>query len=118
MTSSTLANSGGAVGRARSTLAPFGPSGRSGMTVSPDSPLGRGELAQAHAAAGVELLRGDPDLCAEPELFAVGECGRGVDHNRGGVAAGGELARGGQIRRNDGLGVAGAGRVDVLDGRV
>ena len=42
----------------------------------------RGQLAEAHRAAGVELLGGDADLGAEAELLAVDEPGRGVDERR------------------------------------
>ena len=40
----------------------------------------RGQLGQAHRAAGVQLLGRDADLRAEAELAAVGEPGRRVDH--------------------------------------
>ena len=47
--------------------------------------------AQAHRTAGVQLLRRDADLRAEPELAAVDEPARRVDQHDGGVDGGGEL---------------------------
>ena len=46
----------------------------------------------------MQLLGGDPDLGAEPELAAVGERGGGIHHHRGGVDPGDELVGRGQRR--------------------
>ena len=54
------------------------------LAVAPHDVLVRGQLAQAHRAARVQLLGRDPDLGAEAEPLAVGEAGRRVhDHDRG-----------------------------------
>ena len=47
------------------------------MTVTLDYPLGGGQLLQAHGAAGVHLLRGDPDLRAQ----AAARLARRIDHH-------------------------------------
>src|SRR5205085_4382353 len=80
--------------------------------------LDRGELAQAHRTAGVQLLRTDPDLGAEAELLAVGEPRRGVHRHHGRVDLTAEAPRRVQVTRADRLGVARAVAVDVVDGRV
>jgi hypothetical protein len=54
------------------------PRSRLGLPVSPDAVLVARQLAQAHGAAGVELVGGDADLGAEAELAAVGEAGGDV----------------------------------------
>ena len=59
MTSSTDSN--------RSAIAQSGLRS-SHLAVAPDDVLVGRELAQAHRAARVQLLRGDPDLGAEAEL--------------------------------------------------
>lgn len=51
------------------------------LAVAPGDVLDAGQGFQAHGAAGVELLGGDPDLQAVAELPAVGEPRRGVDEN-------------------------------------
>src|SRR4051794_20363630 len=76
-----------------------------GLAGAADDVLGGGELAEAHGAAGVELLGADADLGAEAELFAVDEAGRGVDEDGGGVDLGGEAVGGGEVGRDDGLAV-------------
>src|SRR5680860_1405095 len=48
------------------------------LAVAPDDVLVRGQLAQAHRTARVQLLRRDTDLGAEPELFTVDEPSGGV----------------------------------------
>ena len=55
------------------------------LAVAPDDVLVGGELAQAHRAARVQLLRRDADLGAEAELLAVGEARRRVHDHRGRV---------------------------------
>src|SRR5690606_33627196 len=44
-------------------------------------PLQGGEAAQPHRPVGVELRRADADLGPEPELAAVVEAARRVDHD-------------------------------------
>ena len=53
------------------------------MPISDAHPLVRGQLLEAHRPAGVQPLRGDGHLGAEPELAAVGEARAGVDVHRG-----------------------------------
>src|SRR3954463_12992725 len=65
------------------------------MAISSDDPRGAGEFGQAHRPARVQLLGRDADLRAEPELLAVGEPGRRVDHHGRGVAPHDERRRGG-----------------------
>ena len=80
-----------------------------------DDVLGGGQLAQAHRAAGVELLGADADLGAEAELLAVDEAGRGVDEHRGGVDLAGEAVGRREVAGDDGLGVTRAVAGDVVD---
>ena len=68
---------------ARSSAA-FRPT-RPDVAVAADDELPGRQLAQAHGAAGVQLLGGDADLGAEAELLAVDEPGRRVDEHGGGV---------------------------------
>ena len=70
------------------------------VAVAGDDVLGRGHLGQPHRPAGVQLLRADADLGAEPELAAVGEPRRRVDEDGGRVDLGGEPPRGGQVARS------------------
>src|SRR3546814_4635526 len=53
-----------------------------GLAFAVDDELERGELAQAHGAAGVELLGRYADLGAEAELLAVDEAGGGRSEER------------------------------------
>src|SRR5690606_38688571 len=88
------------------------------VSVPDDDPRRRRELPEPHGAAGVELLGGDADLGAQPELAAVGEPGRGVDDERRGVDLAGEALGRAQVGGADGLGVAAGPPADVLDRRV
>ena len=63
----------------------------------------------------MQLLRGDADLGAEPELLAVGETRARVHDDRRGVDFLREAARGVEIVREDRFRVAGAEPVDVRD---
>ena len=92
--------------------------GSAGVAIARHHVLRRGHLRQAHRPAGVQLLGGDADLGAEAELAAVGEPGRRVDHDRGGVDRGDEPPRGRLRVGDDRLGVAGAVAPDVRDARV
>src|SRR5258706_15238271 len=77
-----------------------------------------GQLAHAHRAARVQLLRRDTDLGAEPELFSVGEaCARVHDDGRG-VDLVREAARRVEIASEDRLGVPGPVVVDVRDSSI
>src|SRR3954471_22495237 len=93
-------------------------SGSASVSMTGHDVLRRGHLGQPHRAAGVQLLRGDADLGAEPELAAVGEPGAGVHHDRGRVDHGAEPLGGVQRSGDDGLRVAGRVPTDVLDGRL
>src|ERR1700687_6018628 len=56
------------------------------LSVAGDEVLVDGQFAQSHRAARVQAVGRDSGLCAEPELEAVGEAGRGVDvHGRRGA---------------------------------
>src|SRR3546814_3086783 len=79
-----------------------------GLAFAVDDELERGELAQAHGAAGVELLGRYADLGAEAELLAVDEAGGGVHDDGGGVDLAGEALCGSQVGGADRLAVAGA----------
>ena len=85
------------------------------VPVALDHVLVGAQLAQPDRAAGVELLGRVADLGAHAELAAVGEAGRRVDVDAGGVHAALERAGGVVVAGDDRLGVAGAVRVDVLD---
>ena len=54
----------------------------------------------------MQLLGADADLGTEPELLAVGEAGRRVDDDGGGVDLAGEALGGVEVAGDDGLGVA------------
>ena len=84
------------------------------LAVAEDDELAAGQLLEAHRAAGVELLRGDPHLGAEAVLEAVGEARRGVDDDRRGVDLGDEAQRPRVVLRDDGVGVHRAVARDVL----
>src|SRR5437667_1106784 len=75
--------------------------------------LGGGELLCAHRAVGVEPGGGDADLGTQPELAAVGEAGRGVDHHRGRVDLVDEAVGRLGIAGDDGFSVIGAPALDV-----
>src|SRR3546814_4279730 len=89
-----------------------------GLAFAVDDELERGELAQAHGAAGVELLGRYADLGAEAELLAVDEAGGGVHDDGGGVDLAGEALCGSQVGGDDRLAVAGAVAGDVGDGGI
>src|SRR5262245_65631456 len=69
---------------------PAGSASAADLPFAPDDVLLGGELAEAHRAAGVELLGRDADLGPEPELLAVDEPGRRVDKHRGRLDLAGE----------------------------
>src|ERR1035437_10253658 len=73
------------------------------LTVTLDDPFRRGQLGQTHRPASVQLLGGDTDLGAEPELPAVGETGRGVDHDGRGINFGDPATGSATILGDDGL---------------
>src|SRR3546814_14666233 len=78
-----------------------------GLAFAVDDELERGELAQAHGAAGVELLGRYADLGAEAELLAVDEAGGGVHDDGGGVDLAGEALCGSPVGGDERLAVAG-----------
>src|SRR4051812_30680646 len=86
------------------------------VAVAGNDVLRRGELPQPHGTAGVQLLRADADLGAEPELLAVGEPGGCIHHDGGSVHLMGEALGGVQIAGDDGLGVPRPVSVDPVDG--
>src|SRR5262249_57129046 len=88
----------------------------SGLSLSVNDVLGGRELAQAHRAAGVQLLRADADLRSEAELFAVDETRRCIDENGGGFDFAREPRCGLEIASDDRLAVARAKATDVRDG--
>src|SRR5512139_2641120 len=88
------------------------------VAIAGDDVLRRGHLRQAHRPPGVKLLCGDADLRPEPELSPVGEPGRGVDEDRGGVDGGGEAPCRRLRPGHDGVAVAGRVAPDVCNGRV
>ena len=73
-----------------------------------------GEFAEAHGAAGVELVGGDADLGAEAELATVGEAGGDIVKHAGGIHGAEEMLGHGVIRCDDAIGVVGAVGVDVI----
>src|SRR5215203_3363025 len=97
---------------------PWGSGLVANLAVAPYDVLVRGELAQRHGAASVELLGADADLGTEAELGTVGEAGRGVDDDGASVDRVGETAGGAEVAREDCLGVSRAEPVDVVDGGV
>ena len=66
----------------------------------------------------MDLVGADADFGAQAELAAVVEAGAGVDHHGGAVDLGDEPLGGGEVGRDDRLGVAGAVAGDVGDGIV
>src|SRR5439155_26929529 len=68
-----------------------------------------------HRAVGVEPGGGDADLGTQPELAAIGEAGRGVDHHRGRVDLVDEAVGRLGIAGDDGFSVIGAPALDVAD---
>ena len=104
--------------RYRDTGAPEGSGRGPDVPVAPHDPLRRRQLRQSHRTPGVQLLRGDADLGAHPELRAVGERGGGVDHHGGRVDPRGELPGRPHVLGDDRLGVAGRSGRDVRDRRV
>ena len=89
-----------------------------GLALALSDPLVAGEFPQAHGAAGVQLVSADGHLRAEAELTAVVEPRARVDEDNGGVDLVGEAGGCGIVLGHDGLGVAGAMLLDVLDSLV
>ena len=63
----------------------------SDLAISTDNVLVGVELLQTHGATGVEFLGGNPHLAAKTEFPSVGEAGRDIDIDRGGINQHGEL---------------------------
>src|SRR5579871_2018462 len=72
-----------------------------------DSLIGR-QFGEPDGTAGVQFLRADAHLRAQPELVAIGESGGGVDENAGRIHLTRKALRRVVVAGNDGLGVAGA----------
>src|ERR1019366_8980901 len=85
------------------------------LAVANSEPLVAGQFLQAHRAARADLVSADADLGAHAELAAVGEAGRGVPINRGGIHLAEELPRSRLIPRHDAVGVRRAVMVDVVN---
>ena len=96
-------------------MPPAAPALLTHLAVAADDVLVGRQLAQADRAARVQLLGRVADLGAHAELEAVGEAGRGVGVDDGGVDPGGEALGGLLGGGDDRLRVAGAVAVDVLD---
>src|SRR5260221_12390932 len=79
------------------------------LAVAADDVLVGSQLAQADRATSVQLLGRVADLGAHPELEAVGEAGRGVGVDNGGVDARREPRNGLFGTADDRLRVAGGG---------
>ena len=77
-----------------------------------------GEFGQGHWAACMEFLGADAYLGPEAELGAIGEGGRGIDVDAGGIDLELELADAGGVFADDAFAVARAEAGDVLQGFV
>src|SRR4029077_17870551 len=74
-----------------------------------------GQLLGADRPARVEAAGGDADLGAEAELAAVGELGRGVVQDDGGIDLVQEFLRRGAVLGHDRVGVVRAEALDMSD---
>ena len=86
---------------------------RADLAGAPGHVLDAGQRLKPHRTAGVQLLRGHPDLKPVAELAAVGEPGRAVHEHAARVDRPGEPAGRGDVLRHDRLGVPGAPPGDV-----
>ena len=84
------------------------------LPVPADDIFRSGQRAQAHRPAGVQLLRRDANLRAQPEFPAVREPRARVDVHRGGIHLAQKALRVGVIFRQDGFAVAGGIVLDLL----
>ena len=75
------------------------------MSIPKDDELLRGEALDPDRPARMELVGADPDLGAETVLEAVGEAGRGIDHDRAGIDLAQEALCTTQVLGDDGVGV-------------
>jgi hypothetical protein len=73
------------------------------------------ELLDADRAARMHAAGGDADLGAEAEFAAIGELGRSVVDDDGGIDLGEEAAGGGLVRGDDRIGVMRAVALDMVD---
>ena len=85
------------------------------VSFAPDDKFVTRQFAQPAGATRVKLVGADSDFGSQPEFLPVVESRAGVDHHRGTVHAGDELARGRRIVRDDRVGVVRTVAVDVLD---
>src|SRR3990172_11020761 len=86
------------------------------LPIAEDDELGGGQLLQPHRTESMDLARADADLRAKPELAAVVEPRRGVDHHRRGVDPVDKFSRPLVIRRDDALGMLRPVTLDMFDG--
>lgn len=80
-----------------------------------EDPLGREETLHPDGAAGVDAGGADAHLGAEPEAIAVGEAGRDIVEDAGGVDGVEEAVGGRLVLGDDDVRVRGAEAVDVVD---
>ena len=90
----------------------------SDLTVAADDEFVGNELIQAHGASGVQLLRGDADLRAEPELAAIREARGRVYIDRRRIDLCREPLRRTEVLSDDAFAVAGRILRNVRDSRV
>ena len=91
---------------------------RPGLARAADAVFERGQLLDADRPARMHPAGGDADLGAEAELAAIGELGRGVVQHDGRIDLGQEALGGRRVVGDDRIGVMGAVRLDMVDGRV
>ncbi len=92
------------------------PGGVLDLSVACDAVLVGGEFAEAHGAAGVELVGADADFRSEAVFFSVAEAGGAVVVDAGAVYTALEGFGMPGIFGDDGVAVVGAVAVDVVDG--
>src|SRR6188472_1640820 len=85
------------------------------LAVAVDDVLVGRQLAQTDRSTRVQLLGRVADLGPHAELEAIGEAGRGVGVDDGGVNSSGETLRSLGRRADDRLRVSGAVSVDMVD---
>ncbi|MNJ19841.1 hypothetical protein D3C77_141650 [compost metagenome] len=88
------------------------------MTVADHHVFFTGQAFQADRAAGMQFVGGNTDFRAQTILETVGKAGRGVDHHRGRIDLGHELASLRLMFGHDGIGMVRAIVIDMFDGLV
>ena len=89
---------------------------RSHLSFALDEPFVGGDLLESHWSAGAELLGADAYLCSQTELGTVGEAGRCVPIDAGGVDHLQEGVGGIGILGDDTLAMTATVTGDVADG--